>query len=208
MKKIVVAFLVLALGAGIVFGALFVDRMAVNYITGQRPGRGRRVLGRGDREGRPGSRLRVLGFTRASEEPPGLRIMRPWEMAREIGLERGDVVTSVEGETFSSSRELMSHLVRNFEAGETVRLTAVSQGEPERTLTMTLRAFVRHPAIWTCLTKRSRSPPITGICCVGGISLRRSAATDALAFSCMARTPRVFKRSRTAPNIGIIAGTG
>ena len=145
MKKIVVLFLVLALGAAIVFGALFVDRMAVNYITGQRRIAGEGFWGEGIANDGPVPGYAFLGFTRPSEEPPGFRIMRPWEMAREIGLERGDVVTSVEGETFSSSRELMSHLVRNFEAGETVRLKAVTEGEPERALTMTLRAFVRHP---------------------------------------------------------------
>ncbi len=145
MKKIAVLFVVVALGAGIVSGALFVDRMAVNYITGQRRVAGEGFWGEGVPNDGPVPGYAFLGFTRPSEEPPGLRIMRPWEMAREIGLERGDVVTSVEGETFSSSRELMSYFVRNFEAGETVRLTAVTEGEPERALSMTLRAFVRHP---------------------------------------------------------------
>ena len=156
MKKIVVAFLVLALGAGVVFGALFVDRMAVNYITGQRRVAGEGFWDEGIANDGPVPGYAFLGFTRSSEEPRGLRIMRPWEMAREIGLERGDVITSVEGETFSSSRELMSYLVRNFEAGETVRLTAVTEGEPERALTMTLRAFCTAPRRFGPALRRDR----------------------------------------------------
>jgi len=119
--------------------------MAVSYMTGQR-----RVVGEGFwGEAIPGDGpvpgYAFLGFTRPSDDPPGLRITRPREMARELGLERGDIVTAVDGETFASARDLMSHLVQNYTAGETVSVTAVTPGEAPRTLSMTLRAFVRNP---------------------------------------------------------------
>jgi hypothetical protein len=66
-------------------------------------------------------------------------------MARELGLSRGDVVTGVDGKAFRSAEELMTHLVQHYTAGETVSITAVTPGEEPRTMSMTLRAFIRHP---------------------------------------------------------------
>ena len=119
--------------------------MAVNYLTGQRRVAGEGFWGEQIPAAGPVPGYAFLGFTRPSEDPPGLRIMRPWEMARELGLSRGDVVTAVDGETFNSAQELMGHLVQNYAAGEVVSVTAVTPGENPRTMSMRLRAFVRHP---------------------------------------------------------------
>ena len=145
MKKLLLALVAVVVGGGIFFGVRTVDRMAVSYMTGQRRVVGEGFWGESVPNDGPVPGYAFLGFTRPSEDPSGLRIARPWEMARELGLERGDVVTSVGGESFASAQELMSHLVQNYAAGETVSLTAVTPGEEPRTMSMTLRAFVRHP---------------------------------------------------------------
>ena len=145
MKKLFLAVVAIVIGGGVYFGARAVDRMAVNYVTGQRRVAGEGFWGEQIPEDGPVPGYAFLGFTRPSEDPPGLRIMRPWEMARELGLSRGDVVTALEGETFTSAQDLMGHLVQNYAAGEVVSLTAVTPGEEPRTMSMRLRAFVRHP---------------------------------------------------------------
>ena len=145
MKKALVWTLVVLVVAAVVASAMFVDRLAVGYMTGQRRVVGEGFWGESIPDGGPVPGYAFLGFTRTSEEPPGFTILRPWEMALEMGLERGDVVTSVAGETFTSSQDLMSHLVSNYTAGDSVSLTAVRDGEAPRELSMTLRAFVRHP---------------------------------------------------------------
>ena len=145
MKKLFLAVVAIVIGGGVYFGARTVDRMAVNYVTGQRRVAGEGFWGEPIPEDGPVPGYAFLGFTRPSEDPPGLRIMRPWEMARELGLSRGDVVTALEGETFTSAQDLMGHLVQNYAAGEVVSLTAVTPGEEPRTMSMRLRAFVRHP---------------------------------------------------------------
>ena len=145
MKKLLLAFVAIVFGAGLFLGARAVDRMAVSYLTGQRRVAGEGFWGEEIPAAGPVPGYAFLGFTRPSEDPPGLRIMRPWEMARELGLSRGDVVTAVGGETFNSAQELMGHLVQNYTAGESVSVTAVTPGEKPRTMSMRLRAFVRHP---------------------------------------------------------------
>ena len=142
MKKVASLVLLLAAGAGIVFSVCVVDRMAVAYLTGQR-----RVVGEGSwgeklADDGPVPGYLFLGFTRPSENPKGMTIRRPWEMARELGLASGDVVTEVDGKSFSSSQDLMSHLVRTTQAGQRL---SVTPGEEARELTVTLPAFVRHP---------------------------------------------------------------
>ena len=145
MKKIISLVLLLTAGAGILFSARVVDRMAVAYLSGQR-----RVVGEGSwgeklPDDGPVPGYLFLGFTRPSENPKGMTIRRPREMARELGLAPGDVVTEVDGKSFSSSQDLMSHLVRTTQAGQRLSLTAVTPGEEARELTVTLRAFVRNP---------------------------------------------------------------
>ncbi len=145
MKKFFLSGVALVLGVGLYFGVRAIDRMAVSYLTGPR-----RVVGEGSWGEKipsdgpvPGTAF--LGFMGPSEDPPGLRIMRPRETGQELGLLRGDVVTEVDGETFRSGRELMEHLVQNHTAGDSVSITAVTAGEPPRTMSMKLRALLRHP---------------------------------------------------------------
>jgi alpha-beta hydrolase superfamily lysophospholipase len=154
MKKLALLVLAVGLITGVYFGARTVDRMALAYLTGQRRVAGQGFWGADVRSDGPVPGYAFLGFTRPSENPLGMRILRPLEMGREMGLEPGDVVTAVDGRTFRSAEELMRHLVANYLAGQVVSLTAVSAmaevngqpsyGEP-RELTMTLRAFLRHP---------------------------------------------------------------
>ena len=89
MKKLFLAVVAIVIGGGVYFGARAVDRMAVNYVTGQRRVAGEGFWGEQIPEDGPVPGYAFLGFTRPSEDPPGLRIMRPWEMARELGLARG-----------------------------------------------------------------------------------------------------------------------
>ncbi|HXV60615.1 MAG TPA: CocE/NonD family hydrolase, partial [Vicinamibacteria bacterium] len=143
--KWLLAVLGAALLAGAIFAARTVDRLALAYLTGQRRVAGQDFSGDNLPLDGPVPGYAFLGITRPSEEPPGMVIARPWEMALEIGLRPGDVITSVEGSTFRSSNELMQFLVRNHGAGDVVSLTVVRDAEPPRELSLKLRAFVRHP---------------------------------------------------------------
>ena len=75
------------------FGAYTLDRMALSYLTGQRRVPGRDFFGTPVRDGGPVPGFAFLGRTQRSESPEGLRILRPWESGREIGLRSGDVIT-------------------------------------------------------------------------------------------------------------------
>ena len=146
MKKVVVAGLAIALVAGVVMSAWFVDGMAVRYLTAQRRVPGRGFFGEEIPQDGPVPGTAFLGFSRPSTDPPGMRIVRPFESGREIGLEPGDVVTSVDGMSFASMRDLMDHLVKTYQAGDVVTVTAVSDGDAPRDLSLKLRALIRTPA--------------------------------------------------------------
>ncbi len=148
LKKLVYGLLLLALLAGAFLGARAVDGMAIGYLTGERRVAGEGLWGESVPEDGPVPGYALLGFTRPSSDPRGIRLVRPWDMARDIGLRAGDVITSVDGEAFRSSEDLMRHLVSHCTAGQVVGLHALRDGAdgPEPLdLSMTLRAFVRHP---------------------------------------------------------------
>lgn len=144
MRRWVKAFLILVLLAGIFFAGRFVDTMALSYLTGQRRVAGQGFWGDDVRQDGPVPGYAFLGFSRPSEDPRGLRLRRPFESGREIGLEPGDVITSVAGKTFTDTGDLMSYLIGNHVAGERVPLVASRDGT-SREFTLTLRPFVRHP---------------------------------------------------------------
>jgi fermentation-respiration switch protein FrsA (DUF1100 family) len=148
VKKLVYGVLALGLLAGAFLSARAVDRMAVGYLTGQRRVVGEGFWGESVPKDGPVPGYVFLGFTRPSDDPPGMRLVRPWDMARDVGLRAGDVITAVDGEAFRSSEDLMRHLVTRYAAGQVVPLSAVREGaegtEP-LDLSLTLRAFVRHP---------------------------------------------------------------
>ncbi len=144
MKKLLGLVLLVAVVGGGIWGARVVDRMALRYLTGARrvPGRD---FWRGDvQRGGPVPGFAFLGFSRPSEEPPGVRMVRPFEAGREIGLEPGDVVTSVDGETFTDWRDVMQHFLHNYEAGDVVTLVALRAGEATE-LRLTLKPYLRDP---------------------------------------------------------------
>lgn len=145
MKKIVLGVLLLGLGVGGLFAARTVDGMAVSYLTGQRRVPGRGFSGEEVPNEGPVPGIAFLGVLRPSGDPPGLRVVRPFETGVELGLVPGDVVTEVGGERFRSSSELMTRLVHHYQAGQTVPLRVAHPGEPPRELTMRLRAFLRNP---------------------------------------------------------------
>lgn len=145
MKKFLLAGVAIVIGVGLFLGVRAIDGMAVSYLTGPRRVVGEGFWGEKIPSDGPVPGTAFLGFMRPSQDPPGLRIMRPRDTGEELGLARGDVVTEVDGETFVSARELMQHLVQNHTAGDSVSLTAVTAGEAPRTMSMRLRALVRHP---------------------------------------------------------------
>ncbi len=150
-KKLVYGLLLLALLSALFFGARAVDRMAISYLTGQRRVAGEGFWGEAVPKDGPVPGYAFLGFTRPSTDPPGMRLERPWDMARDVGLRAGDVVTSVDGEAFRSSEDLARHLVNHYTAGQVVAVRALrpsgegAEGLLPLDLSMTLRAFVRHP---------------------------------------------------------------
>lgn len=151
MKKALLILGLLGVVAGAFFGARTVDRMAVGYLTGQRRVVGQDFYGDIIPDDGPVPGYAFLGLTRPSDEPAGMRVVRPWDMARELGLRAGDVVTTVGGKTYRSSGDLMRELVEHHVAGETLPLVAVRKSsdgtadEETLELRLTLRAFLRHP---------------------------------------------------------------
>jgi fermentation-respiration switch protein FrsA (DUF1100 family) len=148
LKKLLYLAIALAVLAGAFYVGRAVDRMAVAYLTGQRRVAGEGFWGEKVPDGGPVPGYAFLGFTRPSSDPPGMRLVRPWDMARDVGLREGDVITAVNGELFRSSEDLMRYLVSHTTAGQVVPLRAVregAEGKEPLDLNMTLRAFVRNP---------------------------------------------------------------
>jgi hypothetical protein len=144
MSKLLYGALALVLLGALVLGAVTIDRMAVAYLTGQRRVAGEGFWGEAIPNEGPVPGYAFLGFTSPSVEPEGMRLVRAWDMARDIGLRPGDVITAVDGECFHSSEDLMRHLVRRYHAGQVVGITA-RRGDEALNLSMTLRPFLRHP---------------------------------------------------------------
>jgi dipeptidyl aminopeptidase/acylaminoacyl peptidase len=119
--------------------------MALSYLTGQRRIPGRDFFGQPVKSDGPVPGFAFLGRTTPSEDPPGIRVLRPWESGREIGLAPGDVITSVDGQFFQDGGELHKSFVSNYAAGEPVSLKVVRNGEPPRDFRLVLKPFLRNP---------------------------------------------------------------
>jgi hypothetical protein len=134
-------FLLLLIG----LGGFMVDRIALSYLTGQRRTAGRDFWGEPVRSDGPTPGFAFLGRTEPSENIPGVKVTRPFESGREIGLEPGDVILSMDGKTFKDGVELHREIIRNYGAGDVVTLTVVKEGESPREVRLPLRPFLRHP---------------------------------------------------------------
>jgi fermentation-respiration switch protein FrsA (DUF1100 family) len=148
LKKLAYGLLALVLLGGTGLGVRAVDRMAIAYLTGQRRVVGEGFWGEAIPKDGPVPGYAFLGFTRPSNDPEGMRLVRPWDMARDVGLRAGDVVTGVDGKVFHSSEDLMRDLVAHYGAGQVVPVSAVREsasGVESLDLRMTLRPFVRNP---------------------------------------------------------------
>jgi fermentation-respiration switch protein FrsA (DUF1100 family) len=127
------------------FGGFMVDRIALFYLTGQRRIPGRDFWGEPVRSDGPTPGFAFLGRTEPSENLPGVKVTRPWEMGREVGLEPGDVILSMDGKTFKDGTELHREIIRNYKAGDVITLAVAREGEPPREVRLVLRPFIRHP---------------------------------------------------------------
>ncbi|HEX9723058.1 MAG TPA: CocE/NonD family hydrolase [Vicinamibacteria bacterium] len=136
--------LVLVALAGV--GAYSLDRMALSYLTGQRRVPGRDFSGAPIRMDGPVPGFAFLGQMAPSEQPPGVRVVRPREAGREIGLRPGDAITEVDGKTFHGGDELHRYLLSDHTAGDRVTLTVEREGEAARALLLVLDPFLRSPA--------------------------------------------------------------
>lgn len=207
MKKIISLMLLLTAGAGILLSARVVDRMAVAYLTGQRRVVGEGFLGENLPNDGPVPGYLSLGFTRPSENPKGMVIRRPREMARELGLAPGDVVTEVDGKNFTSSQDLMSHLVRTTQAGQTLSLTAVTPGRNRASSRSRCVLSFATRVISTCPTRTWRSARTVATCCkVGSYRLPRGAMVEWVSSSTGPRR-RVSKHSTGGRSTGIDEAT-
>ena len=128
------------------FGAYTLDRMALSYLTGQRRMPGRDFSGAPVRMDGPVPGFAFLGRMAPSEQPPGVRVLRPRETGRELGLRSGDVITHVDGKTFHDGDELHGYFLSDHTAGDRLTLTVEREGEPPRELQLVLGPFLRNPA--------------------------------------------------------------
>ena len=145
MKKrieLVAGVLVLLLAGG---ASYFVDRMALGYLTGQRRIPGRDFAGGAVRAGGAAPGFAFLGPTEPSEDPPGVRVRQPFESGREIGLARGDVITSVDGKTFRDGQKLFQYFVREKNARDVVELSVRAPDGATRRVSLVLTPFLRTP---------------------------------------------------------------
>ena len=127
------------------FGFYTIDKMALSYLTGQRRVPGRDFWGGQVPMDGPVPGFAFLGRLEASETLPGLKVVRPRETGRELGLKPGDVILSVDGKSFKDSRELHQEFINNYGAGDVVTLSVGREGEPTQELLLTLEPFLRHP---------------------------------------------------------------
>lgn len=126
-------------------GIYSIDRMALSYLKGQRRVPGRDYWGEPVRTGGTVPGFAFLGRLDLSENIPGLKVVRPRDSAREIGLEPGDVILSVDGKVFKDGRELHRAFLRDYSAGDVVRLRVGREGESPREIELALRPFLRDP---------------------------------------------------------------
>lgn len=136
------AVLVLAL---LGYGAYMVDQMAISYLTGQRRVPGRSFFGAKIRSDGPVPGYLYLGRSTPSDQPPGFRLVRGGGSSSEIGLQKGDIVTSAGGKSYQSSRDLFADLVKERTAGESLSLT-VLRGDQRIEFDLQLKPFFRSPA--------------------------------------------------------------
>lgn len=144
-KRVVGSLILLILLVGLAAGCWFVDRMAVSYLTGQRRVVGKDWFGNAVRMDGPSPGYLFLGFSRPAEDSTGFEIVRPADEGSKAGLKAGDVVLSVDGKTYQSSFDLVSVLLEEHNAGDSVQVE-VQRGDQVRLLEMGLQAFLRTPS--------------------------------------------------------------
>ena len=140
--RVLLVLLVALLG----FVAYSLDRMALSYLTGQRQVPGRDFFGAPVRTEGPVPGFAFLGQMAPSQQPPGLRVVRPRESGREMGLRSGDVITHVDQRSFLQGDELYRYFLSDHTAGDRVTLTVEREGESPRELQLILEPFLRNPA--------------------------------------------------------------
>ena len=127
-------------------GAYSFDRMALSYLTGQRRVPGQDFSGAPLRMDGPVPGFAYLGALAPSEQPPGVRMLRPREAGRSMGLRSGDIITQVDGKAFHDGDELYRYFLSDHTAGDRLTLSVEREGESRRELQLVLEPFLRSPA--------------------------------------------------------------
>lgn len=143
-------WIALALVSAVVIGLAatawsIADGMAARYLGDGRRG-GRSSWREGIRPDGPTPGTIFFGGTRPSEDPAGLRLAWVSDEARDTGLVPGDVILTVDGQSYEGSREILRGLTENHLAGDRVpvRVWKKESGR-EETLDVELDPFLRHP---------------------------------------------------------------
>ena len=144
-RQFVISSAVLLVLALLGYAAYQIDQLAISYLTGTRRVPGESFFGAKVRSDGPVPGYIYLGRSKPSERPPGFRMVRLGGSSTEIGLQLEDIVTSVSGQTYRSSRDLFEDLVKNRTVGESLSLT-VLRGKKQIELSLKLKPFLRSPA--------------------------------------------------------------
>jgi hypothetical protein len=144
-RQLVISSAVLLVLALLSYAAYQIDQLAISYLTGTRRVPGESFFGAKVRSDGPVPGYIYLGRSKPSERPPGFRMVRLGGSSTEIGLQLEDIVTSVSGQTYRSSRDLFEDLVKNRTVGESLSLT-VLRGKKQIELSLKLKPFLRSPA--------------------------------------------------------------
>lgn len=144
-RQFVISSAVLLVLALLSYAAYQIDQLGISYLTGTRRVPGESFFGAKVRSDGPVPGYIYLGRSKPSERPPGFRMVRLGGSSTEIGLHLEDIVTSVSGQTYRSSRDLFEDLVKNRTVGESLSLT-VLRGKKQIELSLKLKPFLRSPA--------------------------------------------------------------
>ena len=196
------AVLVLAL---LGYGAYMVDQMAISYLTGQRRVPGRSFFGAKIRSDGPVPGYLYLGRSTPSDQPPGFRLVRGGGSSSEIGLQKGDIVTSAGGKIYQSSRDLFADLVKERTAGESLSLT-VLRGDQRIEFDLQLKPFFRSPADLNLPFEEVEIHSTSGYTLRGWFILLPTGVTAERESLCTAPSPHA-SRAWKEPLTGINAAT-
>ena len=135
-----VAIAILLAGMGWLFNS-----MADRYLTGTRQLPGSDWFGNPVPQNGPTPGYVWLGWARANQDPPGLRLEEPSDEGVAAGLRAGDILTHADGRALSAYGDLFRYYMESCRAGQSV-IFGVQRGTRRFEVSIPLLPWLRSPA--------------------------------------------------------------